>query len=205
MKQFTTTPSAAAYQAGTRRPLPPRLLNVTAPPVLHHSDCAPTLARADTIRCISASSRPQPAKREMDTPVHHDNPNIDTNVAATSSQYSGARRQRCNVSFSSLSFRATSHSLSRQAASGCAVRRRADALDPDAAANYIAVHGPNRDPSRLSRRLCAIYAERSPARALTRLSIPIQNCPCSPNGRGAALRTRRLLVRESSEGHQAQP
>ena len=38
----------------------------------------------------------------------------------------------------------------------------------------------------------AICAERSPARALTR-SSQSPNCPCSPIGRGAAVRSRRLL------------
>jgi len=90
------------------------------------------------------------------TTIHHTTPNIDTSAAATSSHYSGARHQRRNVSSSSLTSRYTAFAIlggslptARFTAALMLARKRAFKsfeLDPDTAANYIAAHGPNRDP-----------------------------------------------------------
>jgi hypothetical protein len=65
-------------------------------------------------------------------------------------------------------------------------------LDRNALSNYIDAPWTDLRPYADLCRAHAIDAERSPARALTRMSI---TSPCSSTGRGTALRTRRLLVR----------
>jgi hypothetical protein len=124
-----------------------KLLNVESATVFHHSACAPTFsARGHNSIYFGKLETDSPAK-VSGTTIHHTTPNIDTSAAATSSQYSGARHERRNVSSSSLTSRYTAFATlggslptARFAAAVMLARKRSLVrfeLDPDAAANYI--------------------------------------------------------------------
>src|SRR5215467_3357060 len=68
-------------------------------------------------------------------------------------------------------------------------------LDRCAKQPYIAPHGPIRDPIPTKYALTLFRLSGRPRVPNAQRPSPSHNCPCSPIGRGAALRTRRLLVR----------
>src|SRR5262245_38107161 len=68
-------------------------------------------------------------------------------------------------------------------------------LDRCAKQPYIAAHGPIRDPIPTKYALTLFRLTGPPHLPNAQRPSPPHNFPCSPIGRGAALRTRRLLVR----------
>jgi hypothetical protein len=94
--QRSTLPSTNAATAAAK------LLKVESPTAFHHSACAPTLSTRGHSRMYFGRLETDNPANASGTTIHRATPSIDTNAAATSSQYSGARHQQRVLLFLAL-------------------------------------------------------------------------------------------------------
>jgi hypothetical protein len=94
--QRCTLPSTNAATAAAK------LLKVESPTAFHHSACAPTLSTRGHSRMYFGRLETDNPANASGTTIHRATPSIDTNAAATSSQYSGARHQQRVLLFLAL-------------------------------------------------------------------------------------------------------